>query len=421
MNNVMETPATLRDDKHHLVRVFIKGGMVTPEDLMAILEASGTLGNEFIFFGSRQDILFPARSGSLTNLAEQLATRQIDVRQGHRDLFQNLVSSTVAIGITNTTEWLDLGSYRSVLDAFAHPPQLKINITDPRQAMVPLFTGDLNFVASAKPQYWYLYLRNAHAGDRLEKWPTLVHSTDIAKLSVFLEQRLLKDRMAMLPDLIAGLAEHIKLNTIVTREDLRLPTPYFPCYEGMESLGDGKSWLGLYWRNNRFHIPFLVRACQLCIDGRIPYFYITPWKSFVIKDIRDDDRLEWERLMGGMGINMRHSSLELNWHIPVLDEEALQLKQFLVGELDQQDICTHGLTFSIITEDSPRWFTSIVIKRKGARGNRSTESFDLYYAERFDPNTLRYFEYAKGVAMDVIPALLVELSKSYYSRVAPKT
>lgn len=410
----METPMALQHDKDNLIRVFIKGGMISPQDLMVILAGSASLGNEFIFFGSRQDILFPARNGDLANLAERFVAQQLDFRQGHRELFQNVVSSAVAIDLTETTEWLDLDNYRSVFDAFKHPPQLKINITDPRQAMVPLFTGDLNFVASSRPQYWYLYLRNSHAGERLEKWPTLVHSTDIAKLSVFLEQRLLKEPMATLPDLIVGLAEHIKLNTILTKETLLLPEPYFPYYEGMESLGNGESWLGLYWRNNRFNIPFLLRACQLCMDSDIPYFYITPWKSFVIKGIQDDNRLEWEKMMGGMGINMRHSSLELNWHIPVLDEDALKLKQFLVDELDQQDICTHGLTFSIITGNEARWFTSIVIKRGAGYGSHRTDSFDLYYAEGFNPNTLRYFAYAKGVTTEVIPALLVELSKSYY-------
>ncbi len=404
----------LQYDKDNLVRVFIKGGMVTPQDLMAILDASASLGNEFVLFGSRQDLLFPVRRGALANVAERLVVGQLDFRQGHRELFQNVVSSAVAIGIADTTVWLDLAHYRTILDGFQHPPRLKINITDPKQAMVPLFTGDLNFVAATKPQYWYLYLRNAHTGDRLEKWPTLVHSMDIARLSVFLEQRLLREPTAMIPDLITGLAEHIKLNTIVAKETLQLPDPYFPYYEGMESLGDGKSWLGLYWRNNRFNIPFLLKACQLCIEGNIPYFYITPWKSFVIKGIHDDDRLVWEKMMGGMGINMRHSSLELNWHIPVLDEEALKLKQFLVGELDQQDICTHGLTFSIIGERDARWFTSIVIKKTELHSNHPMEAFDLYYAEGFNPNTLQYFEYARGVTKEVIPALLVELSKSYY-------
>ncbi|MGK6349991.1 hypothetical protein [Parapedobacter sp. DT-150] len=405
-----------RIDKDNLVRVFVKGGMVSPWDLRVILQASASLGNEFVLFGSRQDILFPVSFGGLDLVAKQLEGQHIDFRQGHRELFQNIASSAVTIGITETTPWLDLATYRSVLDSFRVPPRLKINITDPKQALIPLFTGDLNFVASARPHYWYLYLRNDHTGDRLEKWPTLVNSRDIARLCDFLDQRLLRDPKATIPDLVVGLAEQIKLDTVVTRDPLVLPSPYFPYYEGLEPLEHDEWWLGLYWRNNRFSIPFLEQACQLCIDQHIPYFYLTPWKSFVVKPIREHDRLLWNKMMGGMGINMRHSSLELNWHIPVLDEDALKLKQFLVSELDQQDICTHGLTFSVITGNDTRWFTSIVIQKNQSLSNSQTPVFDLYFAREFNPNTLQYTEYAKGVTKEVIPALLVELSKAYYTQ-----
>ena len=48
-------------------------------------------------------------------------------------------------------------------------------------------------------------------------------------------------------------------------------------------------------------------------------------------------------------------------HLPVIDPEALELKKFLVRELDQQDISTHGLTFTIKTNRDMFLFTAIVI------------------------------------------------------------
>src|SRR5690606_3752992 len=108
--------------------------------------------------------------------------------------------------------------------------------------------------------------------------------------------------------------------------------------------------LGLYWRNNRYDTDFMSAACRLCQDTNVPKINIIPWKAFVIKGIKSADRIRWEKLMGKFGINERHSSLELNWHLPVIDNEALELKRFLVRELDQQDISTHGLTFTIKTK-----------------------------------------------------------------------
>ena len=280
--------------------------------------------------------------------------------------------------------------------------------------MVPLFTGHLNFIASNQRQYWHLYLRNNPSDDGMEKWPTLIHSADIAKLANFLEARLHKEPLAKVSDLIVGLAEHIKLNTKVSREPLMLPPTLFPYYEGMNTLVEDTLWLGLYWRDNRFDTGFLQKACELCLAADISHIYISPWKSFVIKDIRQCEQLEWERVMGQMGVNMRHSSLELNWHIPVLDEEALVLKRYLVQELDQQDICTNGLTFTVVTNDEKLWFTSIVIQKNQQQHSNQQSLFSLYYAKDFNPNTTVFYPYAKGVTKDIIPALLIELSKLYY-------
>ena len=77
----------------------------------------------------------------------------------------------------------------------------------------------------------------------------------------------------------------------------------------------------------------------------------------MVKGITEKDRLAWEKLLGKYGINMRHSSLELNWHIPVADNEALELKNYLVRVLDQRDISTYGLTFSIKTKAHKILFT----------------------------------------------------------------
>ncbi len=107
-------------------------------------------------------------------------------------------------------------------------------------------------------------------------------------------------------------------------------------------------------------------ACKLCQETNISKINIIPWKTFIIKGIKASDRLRWEKLMGKFGINERHSSLELNWHLPVMDAEALELKRYLIRELDQQDIRTHGLTFSIKTNRDMFFFTSIVIEKSVA-------------------------------------------------------
>src|SRR3546814_12517421 len=108
---------------------------------------------------------------------------------------------------------------------------------------------------------------------------------------------------------------------------------------------------------------------------------------------------------------MRHSSLELNWHLPVLDEEAMELKRFLVRELDQQDISTHGLTFTIKTEGDLLLFTSIVIEKDAEVIAGPESRFTIRSAREFNPHMLDYRLYSSGFTMEVLPALLYEISQ----------
>jgi len=401
-------------NRDYLLRVFIKGGMIAPNMLQHVLHASVLAGNDFVLFGSREDILFPIANGKLLEAQNYLAQHHIHFEYGNRDAYQNIVSSAIALEITQNTPWLDLDKYISILESFNYIPRLKINLTDPKQAMVPLFTGHLNFIAAERKDYWYLYIRNQSDISKLEKWPTLISSWDLSKLSQYIDLKLIKNPKMEVADLVVGLAEHLQLNSIVPTKELNLPSTFFPYYEGLNNVDEKYLWLGLYWRNNFFDIHFLQEACDICIQHHIPFIYISPWKSFVIKGIAAQEQVLWEKLMGRMGINMRHSSLELNWHIPVLDEEALSLKQYLVRELDQQDICTHGLTFTIETITDKLWFTSIVIQRDISTSNSQQSYFDLYYAKDFNPNSTIYFRYARCITKEIVPALLIELSKMYY-------
>lgn len=401
-------------DKNQLIRTFVKGGMVSPGNLLAILDASALLGNDFVLFGSREDILFPVCSDKLEEASKRLEDNGIDFQQGKRELFQNVVTSAIALGITNTSPWLNLGHYHYILKKISHRPRLKINIVDPQQSMVALFTGHLNFIASANEQYWHLYIRKEGIGHPIEKWPVLIQSADIGRVCIFIEDSLLTNPKMALSDLVTDLAEYSQLDTLSSSEPLLLSHNFFPYYEGMNNMDENMLWLGLYWRNNRFDKAFLQKACNLCLDADIPYLYISPWKSFVIKGIKQEHQLEWEKVMGQFGINMRHSSLELNWHIPVLDEEALSLKRYLVQELDLQDICTHGLTFTVVTENDKLWFTSVVIQQDHSLSHHQKSLFHVYYAKDFNPNTTIFYPYAKHVEKEIIPSLLIELSKLYY-------
>jgi hypothetical protein len=192
--------------------------------------------------------------------------------------------------------------------------------------------------------------------------------------------------------------EGLRLNYKPISQTLKRPEISFPNYEGLNAMLNNQYWLGLYWRNNKYDLDFLTAACKLCQETNISNINIIPWKAFIIKGIKASDRLRWEKLMGKFGINERHSSLELNWHLPVVDEEALDLKRFLVKDLDQQDISTYGLTFAIKTGREYFPFTTILIESEPDQITSQSNLYTISYAKDFNPNNAIFYPYAKKCA-----------------------
>ncbi len=401
--------------KSDLIRAFVKGGFLSPADLLKIMELSRSLGNKYILFGSRQDIMFPAHDADDVQLKNAFNAINIDYELGSdQSVYQNIVSSYAAVNIVETTHWVKGDSYNVVIDSFDYKPKLKINIVDPLQSLVPLFTGELNFIASQEENYWYLYIRDSRKENMIECWPRLVPGHDIAKIARELEELLLMTQSFTIEELYIILKnKNLHINHKRITEKLKFTETILPYYEGLNAMLNNQYWLGLYWRNNQYDINFMSAACKLCQETNVGKINIIPWKAFFIKGIKANDRLRWEKLMGKFGINERHSSLELNWHLPVIDSEALDLKRFLVRELDQQDISTHGLTFTIKTGRPMFLFTAIVIE-KNLKTNVPGDHYDILVAKNFNPNNIIYQTYAKGVKREIIPALLIELSKLYF-------
>ncbi|MEW4925737.1 rubredoxin domain-containing protein [Algibacter sp. 2305UL17-15] len=396
-------------------RLMINGGVLSPGELKYICEAAENLGLDAISFGSRQDIIFPEE-------IDETKFNQFDnihFVKPKRDGVENIASSYVSAEILPSTSWLTSDRYLYVLEQFKHKPKLRINVTDPKQRLVPLFTGNVNFIASEHEDYWYLYLR-LPGWEKTKMYPALIYSWDMDKIELAIENILIEEpeSIDMVFDLVS---DAVDTNNRTVDKPLEVPFYPFPYYEGMNRIGPDRYWLGLYWRNNRYDIPFLKAMCELCSENKIGKISITPWKSFIVKGIPLHSKLKWEKLLGKFGINVRHSMLEMNWHVPVNDKDALSLKKYLVTNFDQNDISTYGLTFGITSYNSDTYnFTSIVIEKNRqpeVKGNFIIrDTYNLLYAKNFDPNTRQYIMHVQDVDKVELPGLLMELSKLYFEQ-----
>ena len=399
----------------NLHRILIKGGVTSPgelKDSIAMLEAGGL---KAVYFGSRQDLLFPLQNAKEEQL-EEISRFNMDIVADRS--FQNIVTSYVSADIFDMTHWLKGSTYLYILEGFDYLPKLKINITDPKQRLVPIFSGNLNFIASESEDYWYMYVKFPH-WKKGAYYPVLIYSWDIVTFAKGIEE--IYDGIADVDELFFILNKQLDTNNKNMEKELEIPFLTFPYYEGMNRMGIDRFWLGLYWRNNRYDLDFLKDFCGFCLDNSIGKICITPWKSFIVKGIKSDCRPELERFLGIRGINVRHSQLEMNWHLPVDDQEALELKKFLVRSFDQYDISTYGLTFGISNDPGKRTHFSSVIIERNTRPIIIKEfdfrpTYNVLYFKDFDPNTQMYVAYAQDVDKIELPGLLMELSKNYFNQ-----
>lgn len=398
-----------------LIRVFVKGGIISPGDFLKLLIVAEKLGAKTIHFGSRQDILFAAeeKEKSILDDTFQSISMDYEINTFH---YQNISSSYVAQDILPGKKWLASHIYHYALKSFDYRTRLRVNIVDPSQSLVPLYTGQVNFLASNQENYWYVYLRFRELHNTPWQMPLLVYTEDLAKISQALEEEWFAGRLTDYQQIFTFLTEHVKMNTQPVTENLVLPETHFPYYEGINRLPDGKYWLGLYWRDNCYRTDTLKAIMERCIETEVGKVCLTPWKSFIIKGIFDKNLIGWEKLMGKFGMNLRHSALELNWHLPALDQEALDLKFNLVRDLDKQDISTYGLTFTIKISDDIVPFTSVVIEKDQQSGQ--VDSYNLLYSKNFNPNLTNYKAYAEHVPAAVLPSLIVELSRMYFDSIS---
>ncbi|NIJ44382.1 rubredoxin [Wenyingzhuangia heitensis] len=399
-----------------LKRIFIKGGVISPNELKQVIQLAKALNLKTISFGSRQDILLPVQQNQEHLLKTYFPQFKQDIEESLK--FQNIVSSYVCADVFPQTSWLSATTYLYLHEEFKYNPSLKINIVDPQQNLVPIYNGQLNFIASKNEDYWYLNL-NLPGWDKHTSYPVLVYTWNISKVAKAVEEEY--QNFDNIQDLYNRVNELVDSNNKVISEPLSIPFRPFPYYEGMNKMGINQYWLGLYWRNNKYDIQFLEEFCDFCMDYKISRICITPWKSFIVKGIEKEYKFMLEKFLGQRGINVRHSSLELNWHLPVNDSEALKLKRFIVKSFDQNDISTYGLTIGYHERsESPRYFTSMIIEKnpspKIANEFETINSYNVLYCKNFDPNTGEYIQYAQNVEEIELPGLLMKLSQLYFDQ-----
>lgn len=372
--------------KTQTIQINFPGGIISPGYLLSILEIAEAAKVSEVRFGQRQQLLIEVSAGTAPLFADHVSTTP------------NIISSYPANGIFISNSWLSEGIYKDVFEMLNWEPKLKINVCDSRNTFTPFFTGHLNWIAGAQPNYWHLVIRYPKS-NHLFAWPELLYTNHIGELSRQLETQLLNNE---------------PVTGVPVEKELKLPDFHLPYYEGFNKY-DQYYWLGIYRRNEYFPVSFLKGLCHICLETKTGQLYATPWKSLIIRNIEQEHRPLWDYLLGKYGINVRHAANELNWQIPDNNEDALVLKRHIIRYFDNADVRTYGLCFSV----GHHCFGGIVITQQESKYKTALKGqlrYDISYTPDFNPNSGTLINYRSGVAKEHLGPYITSLCKSFYER-----
>ncbi|WP_266363252.1 rubredoxin [Tellurirhabdus rosea] len=401
---------------YYTLKFNLPAGIVSPGALQQILKLAAGAHVRTVRFGARQQLLMTVHYEDLPFLRKDLDG--IGLRyEVNTDQYPNIISSYCGEEVFRTGAWLGESEYHSILDQFDFQPRLKVNLSDSNQNFTPFFTGNLNFIASPEPHFWYLYIRPKQT-NTVFRWRDLIYTNDIGRLARNVEEAMLEAGYTDEETLYRTVSQGRTYITQPATQEVELPEFSLPYYEGFNRYGQ-RTWLGLYRRDEQFSIPFLLDLCALCLKTRIGEICLTPWKSLIIKGISEKDRSAWSYVLGKHNINVRHAATELAWQTEDHSDEGMKLKKKLVQYFEQHDTRTFGLCFGIQTRPKSEVFGSVLIRKRPLvqLGQLSLFSvYDLYFTENFNPNSRTYFRFERGILGIHLPAQLERLCRKFNMR-----
>lgn len=399
------------------IKINFLGGIISPGDLLEILNVLDTLKLRQVRFGLRQQLLIPVEATSLEDLVHSLDEAGINF-EVDKEIYPNIVSSYPAEEVFIQGTWLNEGVYRDILDGISYQPTLKINISDSNQSFTPLLTGNINWVASAtEPHFWHLFVRFPKT-NVIYEWTELVYTQDVAAFSKQLESLILSDKQSFYGQEAASgelLLSRLEVKSYIIRKaqsPAELPPFNLPYYEGLNRYNN-RYWLGIYRRKELFSCDFLREVCLLCLDTKVGQIGSTPWKSLMIKGIEEKDKSAWNLLLEKHQINMRHAANELNFQLEDHSPKGLALKQFLVRHLNREDTRSFGLSIGIKTRPKSEVFGGIVVRSRPVMWGLF-HVYDILCAHDFNPNQRTGYLFCSGVPKFVLGEQLRRAILSFY-------
>jgi len=402
-----------------IIKINFRGGIASSEQLRSLLAVMKVCEIEEVALGERQNLFVEVESSKRKEIETELVQKNLDVEIGMNH-FPNIVSSYASINLFAPQSWLTESVFKEALDTFDFKPHLKINLVDVQQGLVTAFDGDIIFIPSSESNFWNLYIRNP-LNNQFVSWPVLLYSIELGVVAKELEEHLIGVNEFSLPGIYEAVKKELDYISLENKTEMQIPRYILPNYEGIHRNGD-QSWIGIKNRSGKFKTDFLEHLIELCFKTSIGSIHFTPWRGLLVKNIKANDLIQWEILLGKFGINIRHSSFELNWRTRDFDSDAENLKKYLIREFDKADVRTYGITFGITMKGASNPAASVIIEMKPAvtlfGKFHFFWKFNVHRTENFNPNAVSLVFAGEVSEKRLLADKLKLLCEEYYKQLA---
>ena len=384
----------------NLLTINAPGGMLTPNDLLKLIEPEGVDG---FILGRRQNILidYPGTPQELSRLIN------IDpVPLVH----PNIICSHASGGIDlDKNDWAYINEdYQTIFDSFTFKPTLSVSICSFQQSMFPLFSSKLNFIASNIEGLWHLVIMLNQERVLL---PHLFKTTQVAPAVQAMQDFIANDQFITSHHLAELLEASLPLNENKST-DLILPPLQNRDFEGFTPMKNGRLALNIFSNHKPWKKEFIRDFANLAKEHDLNRLYVTAGRSLLMKHISKKDLHSWEALLGRHNISIRHSEQDLAWIVPSHKPNSIKLKEQVIQELNHEGFACHGLNIAIDPRDSDCGAPIIINTSK----NFMSLSCKVIYKPSFDYRHSGFKTAGKNLNFDELLTCLRDLQQQFHTR-----
>jgi|GEM_PF-687860 len=397
------------------VEVYCNGGIVSPGELRKIAMAAQQFGATHLQLGNRQEIRFAIHAEAIEEFNVRFKLLSLPYSIGVHKNF-NIISSCLVKDILKTRVWLTEGEYRDILQSFDFQPAIAINVIDPDQYAIPLFTGVLNFVASVIEDYWNVYFSLPQQGE--QGWmPILIQSDKIASFSMFVQTCIHAQDQISLSELMDELYQLDTWNFKKVDSYPVIPEYHFFPVEGFHPSGNSH-WLGIFNKHNEFSISLIDAICVEALESNLGTIYITPWDSFLLKNISTERILPWENLLGLYDVNTGHAAHELNWNMNEWNDNSNEIRAYVNDYFRSKDKRTEGLIIGVNNDPNDNFYSIKIVEEAlfTLFGRSFFSMYHLRFKEDFNPNNPVDKSFMDYIQKKNLPEFISYLTLEYYSK-----